>query len=50
MSVTDRGAAVVYETRKRRDAWLAKRLAELTPEERATLAAASRIALRIAES
>jgi DNA-binding MarR family transcriptional regulator len=50
MSVTDRGAAVVYETRKRRDAWLAKRLAELTPEERATLAAASRIALKIAES
>ncbi len=50
MSVTDRGSAVVYETRKRRDAWLAKRLAELTPEERATLAAASRIALRIAES
>jgi DNA-binding MarR family transcriptional regulator len=50
MSVTDRGAAVVHETRKRRDAWLAKRLAELTAEERATLAAASRIALRIAES
>jgi DNA-binding MarR family transcriptional regulator len=50
MSVTERGAAVVHETRKRRDAWLAKRLAELTVEERATLAAASRIALRIAES
>jgi DNA-binding MarR family transcriptional regulator len=50
MSVTERGAAVIHETRKRRDAWLAKRLAELTPEERATLAAASRIALRIAES
>ncbi len=50
MAVTEKGAAVVYETRKRRDAWLAKRLAELTPDERATLAAASRIALRIAES
>jgi DNA-binding MarR family transcriptional regulator len=50
MSVTERGAAVVHETRKRRDAWLAKRLAELTVEERATLAVASRIALRIAES
>ena len=50
MSVTERGAAVVQETRKQRTAWLAKRLAELTPEERATLARASEIALRIAES
>ncbi len=50
MSVTERGAAVVHETRKQRTAWLAKRIAELSPEDRATLARASEIALRIAES
>jgi DNA-binding MarR family transcriptional regulator len=50
MSVTEAGAAVIHETRKKRTAWLAKRLAELTPQERATLAEASRIALRLAES
>jgi DNA-binding MarR family transcriptional regulator len=50
MSVTDQGLRVVQETRKRRTAWLAQRLAELTPDERATLAEASRIALRLAES
>jgi DNA-binding MarR family transcriptional regulator len=50
MSVTEAGATVVLETRRQRTAWLAKRLAELTPEERATLAEASRIALRLAES
>ena len=31
----------MQETRKRRTAWLAQRLAELTPDERATLAEAS---------
>jgi DNA-binding MarR family transcriptional regulator len=50
MSVTDQGLRVVQETRKQRTAWLAQRLAELTPDERATLAEASRIALRLAES
>ena len=50
MSATEQGAKVVYETRKRRNAWLAQRLAELTPDERATLAEASTIALRLAES
>ena len=50
MSVTERGEAVVRETRKQRTAWLAKRLAELSPEDRSTLARASEIALRIAES
>jgi DNA-binding MarR family transcriptional regulator len=50
MSVTEAGAAVIHETRKKRTAWLAKRLAELSPEERATVAEASRIALRLAES
>ncbi len=50
MSVTDQGLRVVQETRRQRTAWLAQRLAELTPDERATLAEASRIALRLAES
>ena len=50
MSVTDSGLRVVQETRKKRTAWLAKRLAELTPHERAILAEASQIALRLAES
>ena len=50
MTVTEEGTRVVIETRKRRTAWLAQRLAELTPDERATLAEASRIALRLAES
>jgi len=50
MSVTDSGLRVVQETRKKRTAWLAKRLAELTPHERAVLAEASQIALRLAES
>jgi DNA-binding MarR family transcriptional regulator len=50
MSVTERGLEVVQETRRRRTAWLAQRLAELTPDERATLTAASAILTRLAES
>jgi len=50
MSVTDQGLRVVQETRRQRTAWLAQRLAELSTDERATLAEASRIALRLAES
>jgi hypothetical protein len=37
------GAAIVKETRHRRSAWLSRRLAKLTPEQRAVLAEASRI-------
>lgn len=44
------GAQVVRQTRRRRDAWLALRLAELTPGERETLAAANDILRRIADS
>jgi len=33
----------VVETRRRRDAWLAPRLAALTPDERRTLADATEI-------
>jgi DNA-binding MarR family transcriptional regulator len=50
VAVTEHGLEVVYETRRRRNAWLAQRLAELTPGERATLAAASTIVSRLAES
>lgn len=41
------GAAVVRETRRRRDAWLTCRLSELTADERAVLASASEILRRI---
>ena len=50
MSITAKGLAVVRETRRRRPAWLAQRLAELTPDERAVLKEASAIVLRLAES
>jgi DNA-binding MarR family transcriptional regulator len=43
VSTTEAGDAVVRETRRRRDAWLAKRLAALSAEDRATLAAATAI-------
>ena len=48
--ITDAGRDVVARTRRRRDAWLARRLAALPPGERATLAAASEILRRIADS
>ncbi|KQX62780.1 hypothetical protein ASD06_12165 [Angustibacter sp. Root456] len=50
VALTPEGSTVVRETRKRRDAWLAKRLAELSPDERDTLARAAEILQRMAES
>jgi DNA-binding MarR family transcriptional regulator len=50
VTLTAEGTATLRETRRRRDAWLARRLAELTPAERVTLAAASDILRRIAAS
>jgi len=44
---TDTGVALVRETRRRRDLWLSKRLATLTPQERATLAEAEKILRRL---
>ena len=41
MSITEAGAAEVRETRRRRTAWLADRLAELDPAEREILAQAA---------
>ena len=43
------GRQEVLETRRRRDAWLARRLATLTPAERDVLARAAAIMNRVAE-
>jgi len=40
----------VHKARRRRDAWLAKRLAELTPAQRATLRAAAPILEKLSQS
>jgi DNA-binding MarR family transcriptional regulator len=50
VALTSEGSTVVRETRKRRDAWLAQRLAELSPDERDTLARAAEILQRMAGS
>jgi len=50
VALTDAGRATVTETRRRRDAWLARRLAQLDPAERDVLAQASLILRRIADS
>ena len=50
VSLTDSGRGEIAETRRRRDTWLAKHLATLTPDERAHLAAAADILRRLADS
>jgi DNA-binding MarR family transcriptional regulator len=50
VTLTDAGRTTVQDTRRRRDAWLARRLAELGPADRELLAAASVILRRIADS
>lgn len=50
VTITPAGDQEVRETRRRRDAWLSRRLAELTPAERATLAQAADILRRIASA
>jgi DNA-binding MarR family transcriptional regulator len=47
---TKEAVAILRADRRKRDAWLAKRLAELTAEERAVLHAATPILERIAAS
>lgn len=47
VAITDAGAQEVRETRRRRDAWLAQRLAGLSADERETLARAADILLRV---
>jgi DNA-binding MarR family transcriptional regulator len=50
VALTESGTATVHETRRRRDAWLARRLAALTPADRDVLARAAEILRRIADS
>jgi DNA-binding MarR family transcriptional regulator len=47
VGLTEAGSTAVRETRKRRDAWLAKRLAECSAEERETLHRAAEILMRM---
>ena len=47
---TDAGRELVAETRRRRDAWLDKRLAKLPPSTRALLAEAAQTIREIADS
>jgi DNA-binding MarR family transcriptional regulator len=48
--LTAAGADGVATTRSRRDAWLARRIADLDPADRALLAAATDVLRRIADS
>jgi DNA-binding MarR family transcriptional regulator len=50
LNVTDEGRAVVHRVRRRKDAWLDQRLAELTAAERATLRAAVPILEKLSQS
>ncbi len=49
VSLSERGAREVVETQRRRDAWLARRLAELDPDERDVLARAAQILATVCE-
>jgi DNA-binding MarR family transcriptional regulator len=48
--LTDVGRQAVVTTRSRREAWLARRLADLSADDRALLAAATDVLRRIADS
>lgn len=50
LTVTEDGRALVNRVRRRREAWLAQRLQELSEEERATLAAAAPILEKLSQS
>ncbi|MBX0301705.1 MarR family transcriptional regulator [Cryobacterium sp. 1639] len=50
LTVTDTGLALVRETRKRRDDWIARRILKLTPDQRQVLAAATDIMKELANS
>ncbi|WP_248960751.1 MarR family winged helix-turn-helix transcriptional regulator [Sphaerisporangium perillae] len=49
VSVTEAGRGLLKEERRGKEAWLAKRLKELTPEERATLRAAAPILEKLSQ-
>ncbi len=50
LTVTAEGRALVNRVRRRREAWLAQRLEELTPQERTTLRAAAPILEKLSQS
>ena len=50
VAATEAGRATAQDTRRRREAWLARRLAQLDPTEREVLARAGLILSRIADS
>src|SRR5919107_2245921 len=50
VSLTEPGRVVVRETRRRRDAWLVRRLAEITTAERETLSDAAVLLQRMAQA
>ena len=50
VSLTDAGRALLLADRKRRDAWLARALGTLTPDERAALRAAAPVLDRLASA
>src|SRR5713226_3352742 len=50
LTVTTAGRDLVVKARHRRDAWLAKRLMELSPQERATLRAAAPILEKLSQA
>ena len=50
VALTERGREVLMADRRRRDAWLAQRLRELTPDERALLRQAAPLIQRLATS
>jgi DNA-binding MarR family transcriptional regulator len=48
VDLTDKGREILLADRRRRDAWLARRLRELTPDERALLREAAPLLQRLA--
>jgi len=50
LTVTNEGRDVVQRVRRRREAWLAQRLQELTPDERQILRAAAPILEKLSQS
>ena len=50
LTVTDEGRELVHQSRRLREAWLARRLRELTPAERAKLRAAAPILEKLSQS
>ena len=50
IEATDAGLQVAQETKRRRQAWFARQLATLTPDDRAALDAAAPILRRLADS